>query len=181
MRLLYKESPANMRMIRLIKHFIKINSMKRSVLLAGIAAGFLFACQDNSINEKQDTMMMMDHHQEENANPVQLNNGEKWEANPETTEQIKKMIALTDTFPALPVAADYSALKVKLETEFQLVFQKCTMTGEAHTQLHNYLIPLKGMIEELGSDNLAAAAQAFDRARPTPRRRSGPSASSSMT
>lgn len=135
--------------------------MKKIILIAGLASGFLLACQGNSVNEKRDTMMM-DHHGDENAKPVMLNNGEKWEANPETTEQIKKMIALTDTFPALPTAADYSALKTKLETEFQLVFQKCTMTGEAHTQLHNYLIPLKGMIEELGSDNLAAAAQAFD-------------------
>ena len=135
--------------------------MKKIILVAGLISGFLLACKDNNTRENADTVMMM-HHEEEGAMPVTLNNGEKWEANAETTEQIQKMIALTDSFPALPAAADYSALKTKLEAEFQLIFQKCTMTGEAHTQLHNYLVPMKGMIEELGSDNLAAASVAFD-------------------
>jgi hypothetical protein len=29
------------------------------------------------------------------------------------------------------------------------------MTGEAHNQLHNYLLPLKSQIDKLGTENLA--------------------------
>ena len=36
-----------------------------------------------------------------------------------------------------------------LKAEFEMIFKKCTMTGEAHEQLHNYLIPLKTKIENL--------------------------------
>lgn len=92
------------------------------------------------------------HHGEEaGETPVSLNNGEKWQANPETTEGIKKMTGLVKEFPAQPALEDYHALKGKLETEFDQVIKQCTMTGEAHEQLHNYLLPLKKHIDKLGA------------------------------
>jgi len=33
--------------------------------------------------------------------------------------------------------------------EFTGIFQKCTMKGESHNQLHNFLLPLKEMLEKL--------------------------------
>lgn len=37
---------------------------------------------------------------------------------------------------------DPKALKAGLEEEFALIFERCTMTGESHNQLHNYLLPI---------------------------------------
>ena len=45
--------------------------------------------------------------------------------------------------------SDSKALGGNLEKEFTTILQKCTMNGEAHTQLHNYLLPLKGKIDKL--------------------------------
>jgi hypothetical protein len=42
-------------------------------------------------------------------------------------------------------------LKSSLENEFQMIFQKCTMKGEAHEQLHNYLLPLKEKLNGINS------------------------------
>ena len=78
---------------------------------------------------------------------VQLDNGKRWKANPETTQGIAAMSAILDEHAKNPMAK--TVLKEKLEGEFQMIFQKCTMTGEAHNQLHNYLIPLHKMLSAM--------------------------------
>jgi hypothetical protein len=83
---------------------------------------------------------------------VSLNEGQLWEANAETTLGIKNMQQLI---------ADYSTengnteeLITNLQAEFAMIFKKCTMTGEAHEQLHNYLIPLKFKIENFSEGKI---------------------------
>ncbi|MBK7618062.1 MAG: hypothetical protein IPJ10_01800 [Flavobacteriales bacterium] len=71
---------------------------------------------------------------------VTLDNGKRWIANAETTEGIAKMSALITNYD--PATGDPKALKAGLEEEFALIFERCTMTGESHNQLHNYLLPL---------------------------------------
>lgn len=39
-----------------------------------------------------------------------------------------------------------------LQHEFKTIFDKCTMTGEAHNQLHNFLIPVQIQLDSLKSD-----------------------------
>ena len=80
---------------------------------------------------------------------VKLNNGEKWEANIETTNGIGTMSGVVGEMPENPTIEDYRGLHVKLSTEFQTILQQCTMKGEAHNQLHNYLMPLKEKINVL--------------------------------
>lgn len=69
---------------------------------------------------------------------VALNNGDRWVANHATIEGIAKMESLVETFSG----DDYSALQENLRSEFQEIFKKCTMKGEAHEELHAYLFPL---------------------------------------
>lgn len=84
-----------------------------------------------------------DAHAEEggsSATTVTLDNGQRWKANPETTSGIANLVALVDKQLLNP--GDAKAVKASLEEEFGLIFERCTMTGEAHNQLHNYLIPI---------------------------------------
>lgn len=87
---------------------------------------------------------------EAGSGPVQLDNGKKWEANPETTQGIEAMAAIVDGYDAN--TSDAAVLKEELDAEFKEIFAKCTMTGEAHDQLHNYLLPLKKKLEALGAE-----------------------------
>jgi len=96
-------------------------------------------------------------HDQAIATTVALNNGERWEANPETTEGIHKMIALVKDFQQQS-SSDYAALQQSLTTEFQTIFKKCTMKGEAHDQLHNYLMPLKTELDKLSAENIEAVS-----------------------
>lgn len=138
--------------------------MKKSVLIYGIAMSFLIACQSNAEHHDGHNTEVAteadnhDHAADEhaahaaNAAVVQLDNGQKWPANLETTEGIEKMSGMLAALPADAQSADYLALKTKLESEFATILQKCTMTGEAHNQLHNYLLPMKDLIGELESN-----------------------------
>ncbi len=85
-------------------------------------------------------------HTTDAALSVQLDNGNKWMANVETTQGIQKMTQLVNT--ALGNTTSPS-LKENLLTEFADVLNKCTMKGESHEQLHNYLLPLRENIEKL--------------------------------
>ncbi len=82
---------------------------------------------------------------------VTLEDGQRWVANPETTSGIANMVALVDEQIATP--GDAKAVKAGLEEEFGLIFERCTMTGEAHEQLHNYLIPIHQRLSGFDASN----------------------------
>ena len=79
-------------------------------------------------------------HDEHDGAPAQLDNGRRWKANPETTAGIANMVGILAAYDQ--ATGDPEALKAALEEEFGLIFERCTMTGEAHEQLHNYLLPI---------------------------------------
>ena len=91
------------------------------------------------------------------ATSVALNDGKKWPANAETTEGIQKMTNLLEALPETATTDNINKLKKELETEFATILQKCTMTGEAHNQLHNYLLPMKELIDAIGAGSLEAS------------------------
>lgn len=90
-----------------------------------------------------------DENDDEKIEGLTLNNGNKWIANMETIDGIKNMIAII----AEPMEEDRIILFVargqQLMTEFETLVSKCNMTGEAHEQLHHYILPLKEKIELL--------------------------------
>jgi hypothetical protein len=115
---------------------------------------FTFGCSDHSEHDGQTDATAaataehehggdehaVAHEEEDQGMMVSLDDGQRWNANPETTTGIANMVALIDKQTAAP--GDAKAVKAALEEEFGLIFERCTMTGEAHNQLHNYLIPI---------------------------------------
>ena len=81
--------------------------------------------------------------------PVTLNNGQRWKANPETTSGIATMVAILAAYD--PATGDPTVLKDALEAEFGLIFERCTMEGEAHNQLHNYLLPIHHQLRDFAA------------------------------
>ena len=93
------------------------------------------------------TLMACNSHE---TKPIKLDNGEKWTANAETTEGIKNMQVLMSKSA---ISAD--ELEDQMKNEFNLIFKNCTMKGEAHNQLHNYLLPLKSRLDKLSENSEA--------------------------
>lgn len=111
--------------------------MYNSYLIAAILLAAMSCNQPDSL-----------HHDHKDA-PIQLNDGKTWAANIETTEGIKAMQEILANAQKMPDAASCQKLKSDLQIEFSQVIQLCTMTGEAHNQLHNYLMPLAEEIDQL--------------------------------
>lgn len=117
-----------------------------------------FGCKHSSDTHSGDTMQQEEQHL---STSIQLNDGEKWKANDETIEGIKIMQNLIDKFPSNPTPEDYRLLKTNFEDNLKVIFDKCTMTGEAHEQLHNFLLPLINMTEFLGSKDIEICKTTF--------------------
>lgn len=123
--------------------------MKNAVLILLFVLPFLNACGDS-------------HHHGE-ATVVSLDNGKRWKANPETTSGIVEMQAILANYEGRASEGEArKALRKELEAAFQNIFKQCTMTGAAHDQLHNYLLPMKGMFEKLESKTPGESEQAFE-------------------
>ena len=77
---------------------------------------------------------------------VLLNNGERWQANQETTTHIYRMVSYMDEFKKYKANTEYvdscHNAGIFLKQQFDSIFIECTMKGEAHDQLHNYLMPM---------------------------------------
>lgn len=88
---------------------------------------------------------------------LQLNNGEKWGTNSETTAGIERMTAIIAN-----TELDFTTKGENLNVEMKRVFTECTMEGEAHEQLHTYLLPMVKLFRELKeaeTENGATAKQ----------------------
>ncbi len=70
----------------------------------------------------------------------------KWEANEATLQGIKNMKRFLKQSEERPGT---TGLKELLAMEYKSIFKNCTMTGEAHNALHDYLFPLKERIDTL--------------------------------
>jgi hypothetical protein len=85
---------------------------------------------------------------------VQLDHGRRWKANTGTTEGIRSMLLLVERHPKSGLTK--LQLKDSLEAEFRMIIERCTMTGEGHEQLHNYLVPLHKMLGAFGDHSTGA-------------------------
>lgn len=94
---------------------------------------------------------------------LSLDNGKLWKANLETTVGVQNMIKLMKNFSEKQQVAAYVKLTENLKQEFTMIFEKCTMKGEAHNQLHNFLIPIKELFGALSSKDLDICKESFNK------------------
>lgn len=133
--------------------------MKNNIIISGLIAMLLTSgCGNDNQNSTQQivasdtlqkTPLVKNESEEEAMGTLVLNNGDKWQANPETIKGVVQMQKLANDYLVNTNANDIKELGDNLEKEFSGILEKCTMTGEAHTQLHNYLLPLRDKIEGL--------------------------------
>ncbi|WP_299526382.1 hypothetical protein [uncultured Lutibacter sp.] len=100
--------------------------------------------------------------QHESDDVLQLNNGNLWSANTETTQGIKNMISLMNSFTEKESLESYHLLQQNLEKEFGTIITKCSMQGESHNQLHNFLMPMKSLFKGLESSDLNTCKESYN-------------------
>lgn len=85
-----------------------------------------------------------------------------WEANIETTQGFTKMNEIINEFSDFENTEAYTQLKADLLVEYKLIFKNCTMKGEAHDQLHEYIMPFSDWFKGLSSNDLEVNKSAYD-------------------
>ncbi|MCK5633238.1 hypothetical protein KAH94_05780 [bacterium] len=116
--------------------------------------------KQESTTKKETVKTTVESHKSDSK--VQLDNGKLWLANIETTQGIINMKKLLDSFTDKESITAYASLKSNLEKEFGTIITECTMKGEPHNQLHNYLIPIKDVFDGLDSSDLNICKENFE-------------------
>ncbi|MDO9276833.1 MAG: hypothetical protein Q7T92_14970 [Lutibacter sp.] len=129
--------------------------MKKITILSVtiLATLLIVSCNQNKKQQSAEPIQTIEE-SHESEKVLQLNNGDLWMANAETTEGIQKMTQLMANFTATENMEASRELKSTLEAEFGNIISKCTMTGAAHDQLHNYLLPMKPLFKDLAAEDL---------------------------
>lgn len=123
-------------------------SIKYALLVAAVL--LLTACNTNSKEESE---------QSHTESSIQLNNGEKWAVNPEMKPHIESAQETMAEYRATN-DTDYQRLAQRLKDQNGALIQSCTMKGESHDELHKWLHPHMGLIEELSSATSDQEAEA---------------------
>jgi hypothetical protein len=138
--------------------------MNKLSILFSLILGLLIwtGCGDASQEKQQEAPKQEAHTPPPGEGAVELNDGQRWQANPETTEGIENMRQMVMEFEPSENVEDYRKINQDLMTEFNMIFQNCTMTGEAHRQLHNYLVPMKDFFNMMESGNVERCRSALE-------------------
>lgn len=123
----------------------------------------LISCKDNKQNEAETHNENHETHSQQQdidataynnmwMKDIQLNNGEKWDANIETNEGVERMQAILKAQQTVTIE-DYHKLAEQLKNVKNYVVKECTMKGASHDNLHVWLVPLIEKIEILSEAN----------------------------
>lgn len=74
------------------------------------------------------------------SNEIVLNNGEKWKVDEKMLVHIRNMENDINSFENTS-NTDYKELAKKLQSNLDLLTTNCTMKGQAHDELHKWLLP----------------------------------------
>ena len=82
--------------------------------------------------------------------PIELNNGEKWKINAEMMPPLTASKKLLSEYAAND-KKDYKTLAENLKENNKLLISSCTMNGKSHDELHKWLHPYMGLVEDLSN------------------------------
>ena len=125
---------------------IKIAFLATVVLL-------LFSCNTKSKEEKA-TEIKTEEHQHSESETIQLNNGEKWKVDDNMMLHIRNMEKDVVHFDQ-EKSTNYSLLANKLKTNIDILISNCTMKGQAHDELHKWLVPYIELVDSFSKEKSA--------------------------
>ena len=123
-----------------------------SILL--ISALTLFRCESSTNNTEIASKKENTHHHSDED--IHLNNGEKWLVEPSMLSIIRKMENEVNQFDH----ESFIQLGKQLTSDVEELTSNCTMTGQAHDELHKWLLPYIDLVDQLVQTNDRKEAKA---------------------
>lgn len=146
--------------------------MKITTIFPLIMLLFLLGCSQESQKPNQDEAPQTtaeepsEHkdghgHAEQEEPSLSLNHGEKWKVNDDMMVHVRSGEDAINAFESAD-EKDYSSLASDLKENIDLLTNSCTMTGEAHDQLHVWLMPYMALVDKMATgENDTEGEQAF--------------------
>jgi hypothetical protein len=137
--------------------------MSKLILTFTVGSLLLYSC-GNSTNEKSNNQTEVaeqnNHHHDDESEAIELNNGEKWKVDANMITHIRNMENDINHFANVE-QKDFKSLAEKLQANIDLLTSNCTMTGQAHDELHKWLLPYMDLVDELSvaEDKIEAEKQ----------------------
>jgi len=104
------------------------------------------------------TIVSCNSQKQSHSDGISLNNGEKWEVNSEMKPHIQQGKEILKTYQ-VDGGSDYKSLAEQLEAANGELIKSCTMDGESHNQLHNWLLPHMKLITKLKESTSQSEAE----------------------
>ncbi|MDH5719392.1 MAG: hypothetical protein OEZ13_02105 [Spirochaetia bacterium] len=143
------------------------NNKKKMIL--GIGVLLLIAALLLTIHHLHSGHEHSEHEHGEVSTEMTLNNGEKWKADIQTKRFVMAMIHFVEKVSVKEnlTKAEYIDAGETLKGSFNSIIANCTMEGQAHDELHKFLMKLSPNIEELRKGNLETAKHALEESKNT--------------
>ncbi len=134
----------------------------KKVIVFGMGIFLLWSC--NNSTEKstthQETENHAEHHQDENSEAIELNNGEKWLVNEEMKPFVLKGEELVNAY-IQDGKTDYKTLAKQLKNQNSQLIKSCTMDGKSHDELHKWLHPHLEIVKALENETDVTKVNGF--------------------
>jgi hypothetical protein len=122
----------------------KIKSMKKNILLP-LSIVLMVGCnqKSNTKTPEQETVIQEENHHHTDESIV-LNNGKKWKVVESMAVYIRNMENAVNNFDG----KDYTSLAENIDKNIRALTENCTMEGQAHDELHKWLVPFIELSED---------------------------------
>lgn len=114
-----------------------------TILLGGVLA--VTSCNESQEQIESETTTHVSH---EDVNNIQLNDGKKWIVAPDMMAHIESMqngMQVSDEI-------GLDSLAKQLKSDLGLLTSNCTMTGQAHDELHKWLLPFIELVDQFDAN-----------------------------
>ncbi len=121
---------------------------------------FIFACANEHKEEKHETNTeeVFVEHKDDHNSEIALNNGSLWKIDDNMMIFLEKMNTEVEAFAGKSYN-DYQVLAMSLQENIEGLTSNCTMTGQAHDELHKWLLPYIDTVNDFAkADNAKEAA-----------------------
>jgi hypothetical protein len=137
--------------------------MIKQVILIVAISFISISCGNSSIEnstKQLETIAQEEHQHSDKTETINLINGAKWKVDAEMLIHIRSMENDVSDFN-VEVSKNYDSISEKLLANIDLLTSNCTMQGQAHDELHKWLLPYIDLVKELSKakDQNQAAIQ----------------------
>lgn len=119
--------------------------MKFNLMLSLILSLFVFGCSQNTSSSSEQAGLT-------------LNNGAKWKVNPDMMVHVRTAEKAIESFETTG-DKDFQGLSETLDENINKLTSSCTMQGQAHDELHKWLLPYIALVDDLSDQETEQEGQ----------------------